>query len=257
MIFKNIKIPKPTVEQISIMQVNSDGDLFIIAYDIENENNRVVYSVQNQIECIIFSKNNKNYCYVFKNSISNANAMFGTNYNEEGWYEVDFENLSATQFVGDLEISESELYDYGLCSPTYFCLLMKNYIPLQNQNAVKLLTNQKLCKSDLTVLPILQKKVVNENGVILPDDGYCGLERVTVDIPERIPILQDKTVIKNQIVTADSGYDGLRQVTVNVISGSAFNLNEIVEVESIENPQEDSPAMVRYQDQLYLLIKEN
>ena len=229
MIFKNKKIPKPTAEQISLMHANSEGDLFVIAYDTENENNRVIYSVQNQIERIIFSRNSKNYCYVFQSSISNANAMFGTDYGEEGWYEVDFETLSATQFLGDLQISEKELYDYGLCSPTYFCLLMQNYIPLNNQNAVKLLTKQKLCKHDLTVLPVLQKKSVNQNGVVMPDGGYCGLEKVTVDIPERIPILQDKTVVKNQIVTADSGYDGLGQVTVNVVSGGAINLSEIPE----------------------------
>ena len=39
--------------------------------------------------------------------------------------------------------------------------------------------------------------------------------------------------------------------------GGAIDLANVPEVESIDNPTETSPAMVRYQDQLYLLIKEN
>lgn len=61
--------------------------------------------------------------------------------------------------------------------------------------------------------PNNQSKTVTTNGTVRYDDGYTGLEQVTVNVQ---PTLQSKSVVANGTVTADSGYDGLLSVTVNV-----------------------------------------
>ena len=61
--------------------------------------------------------------------------------------------------------------------------------------------------------PNNQSKTVTTNGTVRYDDGYTGLEQVTVNVQ---PTLQSKSVVANGTVTPDSGYDGLSSVTVNV-----------------------------------------
>lgn len=55
---------------------------------------------------------------------------------------------------------------------------------------------------------------------VLPDSGYDGMAKVTVDVnvPEKIFRTQEKTATENGEVVPDSGYDGLSKVTVNVTS---------------------------------------
>lgn len=67
-----------------------------------------------------------------------------------------------------------------------------------------------------SVEPTLQEKSVTENGEVLPDEGYDGLSKVTVNVPVEEPTLQEKLVTKNGQVLPDSGYDGLSKVIVNV-----------------------------------------
>ncbi len=257
MVFKNNNIVKPTIEQLSICEVSETGDIYTIAYDTENTANCITYSVQNQIECIIFNRDEKRYCYVFKDSIEKANALFNTNYTEEGWYLVDFAANSVQAFNGELEITYAKMLDYAVLSPTYFSLLMKNYVPLKNGNAVKLLTKNKCCKEDISVLPVLQKKLVTENGIYYADSGYCGLERISVQVPERIPILKDIRIIENGEYVVEEGYDGFNKVNVKIVTGGVIDLANVPEVESIENPTENSSVMVKCDGQYYLLLKEN
>lgn len=49
----------------------------------------------------------------------------------------------------------------------------------------KLLTAGKVCHEDIVILPVLQSKTVTENGVVVPDSGYVGLNHVMVNIPEK------------------------------------------------------------------------
>ena len=83
--------------------------------------------------------------------------------------------------------------------------------------SIKLLTANKYCDEDITVTVNLQTKTATANGDITPDDGYCGLEKVVVNVT---PKLQTKTATPTtaqQDITPDANYDGLSKVTVEAI----------------------------------------
>lgn len=64
------------------------------------------------------------------------------------------------------------------------------------------------------VIPSLQNKTFEENGVYTCDAGYDGLGMVTVNVPQKI--LQVKSITENGTHNPDSGFDGFSQVFVNV-----------------------------------------
>ena len=55
-------------------------------------------------------------------------------------------------------------------------------INLTDPKGIKLLTKDKLCEDNIKVFPKLQSKEVTANGTVTPDNGYAGLDNVTVNI---------------------------------------------------------------------------
>lgn len=89
-------------------------------------------------------------------------------------------------------------------------------IEIKNVSGVTLNTDSKYCDKNIQVKPVLQTKTVTQNGNAVPDEGYCGLDAVIVNVPATPT--QEKTIdlalaSGNQTVMPDSGYD-LSKVTV-------------------------------------------
>ena len=70
--------------------------------------------------------------------------------------------------------------------------------------------------------PVLEDRTFTENGEYMPNAGYDGIRRVTVDVEGGTadPVLQEKSVEPTksaQDVMPDTGYDGLSKVSVGAI----------------------------------------
>lgn len=48
----------------------------------------------------------------------------------------------------------------------------------------RLLTKDKVCRENIDIIPSLQEKSVTTNGIVVPDSGFVGLNKVTVNVPE-------------------------------------------------------------------------
>lgn len=89
-------------------------------------------------------------------------------------------------------------------------------IELKDKNGITLKTAGKYCSSDVGVIPKLQSKSVATNGSVVADEGYCGLDSVTVAVPATPT--EEKTVdlamaSGNQVISPDAGKN-LSKVTV-------------------------------------------
>lgn len=89
-------------------------------------------------------------------------------------------------------------------------------IELKDKNGITLKTAGKYCSSDVGIIPKLQSKSVATNGSVVADEGYCGLDSVTVAVPATPT--QEKTVdlamaSGNQVISPDAGKN-LSKVTV-------------------------------------------
>lgn len=97
---------------------------------------------------------------------------------------------------------------------------------LQNNGTITLATAETYCETDIDVNvevpadePVLQEKTVTENGEVTADEGYDGLSKVTVDVPEQKPE-ETKTVD----ITAN-GTTTLTPTEGNVFSSVTVNTN--------------------------------
>lgn len=89
-------------------------------------------------------------------------------------------------------------------------------IELKDKNGITLKTAGKYCSEDVGIVPKLQSKSVATNGSVVADEGYCGLDSVTVAVPATPT--QEKTVdlamaSGNQVISPDAGKN-LSKVTV-------------------------------------------
>lgn len=80
---------------------------------------------------------------------------------------------------------------------------------LNNLNVLKSIDIEGL-KKDIT----LQTKLIEENGDVVADAGFDGLEKVTVAVPEKT--LKDIEFTENGTYTPDDTFDGYGSVHVNV-----------------------------------------
>ena len=89
-------------------------------------------------------------------------------------------------------------------------------IELKDKNGITLKTAGKYCSEDVGIVPKLQSKSVATNGSVVADEGYCGLDSVTVAVPATPT--QEKTVdlamaSGDQVISPDAGKN-LSKVTV-------------------------------------------
>ena len=81
-------------------------------------------------------------------------------------------------------------------------------IELKDKNGITLKTAGKYCSEDVGIIPKLQSKSVATNGSVVADEGYCGLDSVTVAVPATPT--EEKTVdlamaSGNQVISPDAG----------------------------------------------------
>lgn len=84
-----------------------------------------------------------------------------------------------------------------------------------NRPNITLATEGAYCENDIKVVAKLQEKTATANGDITPDAGYCGLEKVTVNVPATPTQEKTATITANGTteVTPDSG-KALSKVTI-------------------------------------------
>ena len=74
-----------------------------------------------------------------------------------------------------------------------------------NKPNITLATEGTYCENDIKVSAKLQTKTATANGDITPDDGYCGLEKVAVDVPPYAQDVATAAAMNANLVAANVG----------------------------------------------------
>lgn len=137
--------------------------------------------------------------------------------------------------VGRTDISIGDIIDFGDVKQTVPSVLKswldqnaedvtnttvsKPYrMPITTTGGIQLHTANRYSSFDIIASPVLQERTITENGIVTPDEGYCGIKKVDINVR---PNLQEKTVTTNAEVVPDAGYDGFSKVIVNVEAGDS------------------------------------
>ena len=86
----------------------------------------------------------------------------------------------------------------------------------------------------------LQAKTVTENGDVIPDTGYYGLNKVTVNVAT--PILEDNKAVTIDVgnysepveITPSSGNDGMTKATITLNNLGGVNFNDTLNIHLFE-----------------------
>ena len=103
-------------------------------------------------------------------------------------------------------------------------------INIKNSGGVILDTYHKYCNGNIQVKPVLQSKSVTENGSVVADEGYCGLDSVTVTVPTGVDIT-DTTAVASDVRKGKTFYssDGTKtQGTIENYGGASLSMSTAV-----------------------------
>lgn len=184
------------VEDMLGPESEEGSGVYVIAAD--EIGNWIAYNI-NPMPYISLTKvglgENEILLYLWEEYIDLAQQLYGDVASEEGWYLVDLSTNVAVKYNEPISINfDPETYHYGIedsferagmrsAIAKYAICINKNtggvnlnmfpdYLPVEG----------KICDSDIAILPFLQHKTVTENGTYVPDEGYCGLGTVTVNV---------------------------------------------------------------------------
>ena len=99
-----------------------------------------------------------------------------------------------------------------------------------------------------TVNIVTEEKTVTTNGEVIPTEGKV-LSKVTVNVPSTTVKLQEKTATPSQaeqVIIPDSGYDGLSKVTINGDSDLvATNIKQGINIFGVEGTYQGEQAKLQ------------
>ena len=216
MILKSKGIQKPTEEQIAEMEVWaewSNGSIwYTIAYNYDGHH--ILYATEEsdgsepaRLVFLLSNRENNNatsieYYYYFEEFES---SVTGTTVPKDTWiyYSTNWQFPEYNMFLehpGNLYYNE-KTDKAVIYSESYFSTLgreiKENELFLSTQKTMALKTKGKYCDDDIKILPLLQKKTTVSNGVITPDEGFCGLDAVLVEVDKGIYPEGTKTLTTN------------------------------------------------------------
>ena len=131
----------------------------------------------------------------------------------DGWYDDVYRCMD----FGEGTEVEDALYRHIAANATPAVLIEK-------AAGRVLLTQNKLCESNIVIRPQLQTRVVRENGDYLPDKGKAGFGKVIVQLP-----LDTLSITDNGLFFPQEGHAGIAQVQVTVDEILSFLTEESID----------------------------
>ena len=213
---KRTGIKQPTNYEIQQMKQGSDGSYSIFSKKDSSTSVSCYYLKNSNIIFYFDDIKGYNIKYSFSDnkwrSTKTDQLVFAKDIEEElgitgvGYLEVSFDEIGAIVYSQSYskKLSENEDFNFG-------CYL-------SSTKKIKLNIAKKYSELDFVIVPNLQKKIIEENGVYKPDLGYSGLNEVVVDVYNKNPKYQEKEITPSNVrqeITYDSPNNALSKVIVN------------------------------------------